>query len=271
MGKINKILKELQCGPGIYDRTARLELEENIHFHLDDLRFFLNKEDFLLLCDMFREAKERYIHLGQPESTKEMHLLSDIVLGEGDVKNRVGIEIQMDSRSHFHYNSLRVHLPLGDLMLWFEVFEQASKNIPDSFVKELTFISCDFHETVYEHLNIIEKYKNGDGFNPEELRVSMNNIESNCGDIFTRNFGLPPDFPKKFPKAVDHKYLMALYENIKKYGYAEGPYYRKYMVAYDLKSKPYILNSHRLAVLMALGYKKALFYVVEKESNWTDD
>jgi hypothetical protein len=276
MGKIKAILKEKEIGHGFYDRSARLEIEECIHFHFNDLRLFLDKNTFLRLCTLFDEAKMKFFQLGAPESTDKMHLLSNTELKKSKIGNRLAVEIQEDGRVHIHYNQLRMHLTLGDLFVFFEVFELASKNIPKDFVKELVFDECDYHEVVNEHLETLKAYTDGGGnggisVNPDQLKLDINKLQSDCGDLSRRNFGLPPEFPKDYSKALDKLYLCALYEYIKKYGYAKGPFKGKYLVAYDLSEKPYILNSHRLAVLKFLGYKSAKCFLVEKESNWKNN
>jgi hypothetical protein len=276
MGKIQRILKEREIGPGFYDRSARLELEECIHFHFNDLRLFLDKDEFLRLCELFDIAKQKYFALGAPESTDKMHLLANTVLKESSIKNRLAVEIQEDGRVHIHYNQLRMHLTLGDLFLFFEVFEWASKNIPKEYIQELMFDECDCHEVVNEHLETLKAYAEGGGnggitVHPDDLKVDINKLQSDCGNLSERNFGLPADFPKPYSKTLDKLYLCALYEFIKRYGYARGPLKGKYMVAYNLPKKPYILNSHRLAVLKFLGYESARCFRIEKESNWRDN
>lgn len=275
MGKIKAILKEKEIGPGFYDDSARLEIEECIHFHFNDLRLFLDKNTFLRLCSLFDEAKTKFFALGAPESTDKMHLLANTKLKESKIGNRLAVEIQEDGRVHIHYNQLRIHLTLGDLFVFFEVFEWASKNIPEDFVKELVFDECDYHEVVDEHIRTLKIYAEGGNggitVSPDHLKRDINRTQSDCGDLSKRNFGLPPLFPKAYPRALDKLYLCALYEYLKKYGYAAGPFEGKYMVAYDSPGKPYILNAHRLTVLKFLGYKSAKCFLVEKESNWKEE
>jgi hypothetical protein len=276
MGKIKRILKEREVGPGFYDKSARLELEECIHFHFNDLRLFLDKDEFLRLCEMFDIARQKYFALGAPESTDKMHLLANTVLKESSIGNRLAVEIQEDGRVHIHYNQLRIHLTLGDLFLFFEVFEGASKNIPEKYIYDLVFDECDYHEVVKEHVETLKAYtanggNGGISISPDRLKRDINAIQSDCGDLSKRNFGLPKDYPKNYSIAMDKIYLCALYEYIKRYKYASGPFKDKYMVAYNLSEKPYILNSHRLAVLKFLGYKSAKCFLVEKESNWENN
>lgn len=270
MGHIKHVLKEREVGEGFYDLTARLEIEEAIHFHYNDMRLFLDKKRFLKLCKMFSEAKKKFDDMGSPETTDVMHLLSNCELEPSEIGGRIGIEIQEDNRVHIHYNDLRIHLTLGDLFVFFETFEQASHNMPEDRVKLLKFDECDFPEVVWDYIKMLEGYSPRPKNNYNHFKNKIINKQSALGNMATRNFGLPTGFPAKYDPRLNEAYLKLLYGYIKRHGYAIGAHERKYMVAYDLPEKPHILNSHRLAVLMSLGFTSAKCYLVEKESNWKE-
>jgi hypothetical protein len=280
IGKIKHILYERECGDGFYDKSARLELEECIHFHYNDMRLFMNKDVFLKVSDMFAKARKKFDQLGQPEELKEMVLLDDCVLPENIAKNRIAIEIQADNRVHIHYNDLRIHINLSDLMVWFETFDHAGSNIPYEYTRMVWFDEAKYHPVVDEHVKFLKEYFDegkhqnlNDWLASGEPSVTYKNriLESrfNVGDLKTRNFGLPEGFPAQVNPMLDHLYLIMLTNEIKENGYANGAFHKKYMLAYEYDDlSVQIINSHRLAVLKYLGHTKALCYVTVPDSGW---
>ncbi len=86
------------------------------------------------------------------------------------------------------------------------------------------------------------------------LKLKQHKRGSSSGSIQRPN-GLPDGiYPYHIPEEIDIKYLFAMYESIKKYGYAKGPYDKKYITAYKLSSgedgKIYITGAHRIACLL---------------------
>ena len=105
--------------------------------------------------------------------------------------------------------------------------------------------------------------------NPVEVKNEIFVDKFTIGDLFQRNFGLPEEWPNEVRKNLDKAYLITLYDAIKDYGYASGSLHRNYMVAFKLKDGSIqFVNSHRLAVLRALGYRTVKCFVVEAPLGW---
>jgi len=279
LGDIKHILYERECGAGCYDKSARLELEECIHYHHNDMRLFMSKDIFLKVSDMFIEARKKYDEIGQPESLDKMVLLSDCVLPENVAKGRIAIEIQRDNRVHIHYNELRVHLELSDLMVWFETFDHGGGNIPYEYTRVLDLDKVKYHPVVDEHVQFLDEYFNQDmhmemnnwldDYSSVHLKNMILERRFDVGDLKTRNFGLPEDFPSLVGQLWDRVYLITLCNEMKKQGYAMGALQKKYMVAYEYEDGTVqVINSHRLSVLKFLKYTNAMCYVVKPDSGW---
>ncbi len=272
MGDILKILDEKQIGDGIYNNEAHLEIQEMIHFHYKDLRLFFNKDNFLKVCDLFEQAKKKYLEIGTPEFTEDMISLSNIEFSSKNVGNRLGIEVQKDGTVHIHYNDLRLHLNMGDLLVWFNVFENAANNLPQSLVQEVTINKCWCHEVVDDYVKYLkESCSDNDEESVNSIKIKKIKLETKVqwGDYFKRNLGFIEPKKELIPKDLDLLYLTSVFQSIKKYGYAQGPYLNKYLVVYkNVNGRPYILNAHRLAALITLGYEKIKVYMVDKETNW---
>jgi hypothetical protein len=56
------------------NHSARLELEECIHFHVDDFRFMWTTKEFLHLADIFAQAKEKVTEMGCPDQSDRMNV-----------------------------------------------------------------------------------------------------------------------------------------------------------------------------------------------------
>lgn len=285
MGHINKILKERKIGKGFYDDSIRIELQEAFHIHYKDLRLlFRNPETFEALNKAVTQAYRKWTEMGKPFELKDMALLSDVVLPDSGVGNRLAVELQKDGRVHIHYNDLRVHITTGDLLNWMEVFEQSQWNLINSGISiDIDLNDCDYHDIVDVHLETLNKYNSNEGLNINDVTYKkeniglnfktiknvINNYMSSFGSYITRNFGLPKDFDAHNNEKADKLYLCSLYEVIKEYGYGnENPLtFGKLISAYKKDDgKLYVMNSHRLAVLKYLGYEKVKGYLVEKES-----
>lgn len=279
MGKIKSILYERPCGPGFYDKSARIEIEECLHVHYNDMRIFMDKDTFLRTSEMFIKAREEYDRMGQPESLNNMVLLADTELNESKIKPRIAIEIQKDNRVHIHYNDLRIHIGMGDLMVWFETFSHANRNIPDEYISFLRLSDCTYHPVVDDYVRFLKDAEEKKVYmgNPIRIKRAMFKTKFDVGDLKTRNFGLPEGWPNQTAQAFDYAYLTALYCQIRQEGYGSNSNQYNFMVAYQRKPDkdgkqdvPRIINSHRLAVLKALGYETVWCYVVEPDSGWVE-
>lgn len=268
MGHIKKILNERPISKGVYNDEARLELHECIHFHFRDLRLFFDRDTFIEVSNMFAKARRKYDEMGQPDTLENMAALDTCQLNPSFIGTRLAIELQKNNLVHIHYNDLRIHVNLGDLMAWFEVFEHAYPNIPAEFIQELDLNAHKYHQVVDDHVEFLISHAAGEFRvqTPTDVKNRIFIDKFSLGDYFQRNFGLPKDWPNPTPQVLDYAYLVALDNAIMTNGYAPDG---KYMIAFKLKDGSIqFVNSHRLAVLKALGYKKAKCFVVDAPNDW---
>ncbi len=277
MGNIKEILSETVIGKrGIYNDHARLEIEENIHLHYRDGRYIFKKEDFLILSKLFSDAYQKYQEIGLPETTKENVQLANYGIGQSIHNNRFGCELNHDNTVHTHYRDLRLHLNRPDFHILSDYFHIANLmlNVCQGELVNLTDQKIRLHPVVYLHIGRLKEYNNNKYAkeNPDDIikyMLSIKRCESHPDSTIKRDNGLPENYPGKVPEELDKKYLFCIYECIKKYGYAEGPFYGQYINIYkESEYTWYIKDSHRVACLLYLNIINVKALITEPESGW---
>lgn len=277
MGNIKEILSETIIGKkGIYENHSRLEIEENIHLHYRDCRYVLKKEDFLNLVKLFNDAYQKYKEIGAPENTKEMVQLSGEPLDYSIHGNRLGCELGYDETVHIHYRDLRLHLNRPDFRIMSENLHIGNLmlNVLDSKIVDLKDKNIRLHPVVYQHIENLKKYDNGEypKENPEDIikyLLDIKRYESHPDNDIKRPKGFPINYPGKISSDLDKKYLFCMYESMKKYGYAEAPFYGQYIIIYkENESTLYVKDSHRVSCLLHLGMTNVRALITEPESGW---
>lgn len=279
MGNIKKVLNETIIGDdGLYDDHARLEIQEAIHFHFRDGRYILKKDNFLSLVKLFEEAYKKYKKLGMPEHTKDMVTLSNSPLTIPLHSNRIGSELDHTNTIHIHYRDLRLHLTLPDYRLFAENLHLGNimLNLTKCEYIDMTDKKIRLHPVVNEHIKKLEKYDNNE-YKKEQaesvvyysMLIKEYVLYSDPSKKIERGSGLPTSYPGKTPTELDTKYLFSLYESIKKYGYAEGPFFGEYVIIYkENPSTFYVKDSHRIACLLHLGFTNIRALITEPDSGW---
>lgn len=271
MGHIINILREETVGKEI-DNEARLEIEECIHLHINDLRIIMTKENFLAISDLFSAARKKYDEMGQPESLPTMQSLGGTKIGKLLSHNRFGIEHQIDNTFHIHHKNLRIHLNSGDFLGIMNLCGDARQNIPESFVREVLVSECSYHDIVNHYIALLNDYDKG--MYPREdpgsiitLRNEMIRAWSNTGDWSKRVLGFPDVIHGPISDELDRRYLFTVYESIRQYGYASGPMARRYIWAYMRFDKVHITGSHRMAVIKKLDYRTIKVFLMSQPSD----
>lgn len=289
MGENINLLSERIIGNKGMDAGTRLELHENVHFHYRDSRFVWGGKDFYNIAEMFEKAKQEFIRLGKPENSNDAKLLAEVgLVDDGYHSNRLGCELTLDTGDntiHIHYRDLRLHLKKADFLIFAETLYQGlltlngtnrvllniagpeiikenggngNISIPDIARNKYLSLLKEYDQGKYEMVcaeDVIKLYMETKFYE----RLGDKNIQ--------RPNGLPDKYPGLIPEDIDNRYLYAVYESIKKHGYAEGPFYHEYIVAYKLnENKIYIIGAHRIASLIHLGYKEIMVTLVEPES-----
>ncbi len=265
MGKIKEIYSEKEIGPGFYDRSSRLEIHEKIHFHLNEFRFIWDKETFLKMIELFKEAEMQYYALACPEETSDMHLLArEDNFPKQLSHNRIAVEEQKDGKIHLHIKDLRIHLGIGDLYVFCETFDNAFLALSEDNKKIVEVSSLKYHPVVNEYIGCLLGYKEPIS-NWKQLKRTILRFRSLVGDWSKRNLGFPEGYPGKIDREVQKEYLYTLYKDVLKKG-IQSP-----IVCYKLDDGLLqVINSHRFAIVKFMELKLVDVIVVEKESNWKE-
>jgi len=214
MGKIKAILSEKEIGKGFYDRSARLEINEKLHFHFNENRLIWDKKTFLKMVEMFKEAEVAYYKLGCPEETSDMHLLArQDNFSEQVSHNRIAIEQQKDSKIHIHYKDLRIHIGEGDLYVFCETFENAWLSMCQDHSKLVDIKDLKYHPVVDEYIEWLKEYKDTSE-NWRFVKRTIAVFKSAIGDYSKRNLGFPEGYPVPIDPKVQRRYLYSLYKDI---------------------------------------------------------
>src|SRR3990167_6456608 len=267
MGYNISILGERHAPPGLYHGHAfNLELEECIHLHLEDLRIVLTKTEFLALTDTFKRGERFLADLGYPEASERHYTLAGCILnGKRLQSDRMAIELTREGTIHIHNKCLRIHMIQSDFWEFADMLEEAKYTL---MRENLTKIRINDHNIVIpspvsEYLTMLEEYYGGaSALDVKELSMNVRwYITHHKGNSTTeadlqRPGGiLPSDWRYgSIPTELNKKYLFSLYESIKEYGYAKGPFYGEYIQAYRYPdNKIYLKGAHRVACMKKLN------------------
>lgn len=264
MGHIKSIYCEREIGKGFYSETARLEINESIHMHINENRFVWTKETFLKMIELFKEAEVQYYALGCPETTEKMHLLAGVDLPKQLSHNRIAVEEQTDGRAHIHFKDLRIHVGLGDLYVFCETFDNAWLSMCMDNSQLVDIKDLKYHPVVDEYVDWLKDYKDTSA-SWRFLKRTISVFKSAVGDFSKRNLGFPKDFPVPIDPKVQREYLYALYKDIVEKD-IQSP-----IVCYKLNDGSLqVINSHRFAIEKFSGMTFIKIVVLSKESNWKE-
>ena len=146
MGHIKKLLvsQKIKGESDIYKDFLSLEICENFHIHLRNLRLIFDKEEFEIFCKAVISAYKDWEHVGKPlpnADKKHKTLTPPVYLYSGKIfpthrerSNDLQIEIQdspwMPSAPefiHIHYKSYRLDVSHNEFVELAEAFASALK------------------------------------------------------------------------------------------------------------------------------------------------
>lgn len=274
MGKNMTFLSEKE-GPYYYGDTSptRLELEECIHFHHGAFRNVWTIEEFAEIALLFNEAYSKMRELGWPKQSEHMTLLSGKNIEESPLqKNRWAIEITSSNLIHLHIGNLRLRLKPLDFEWLANMFKEA---IVEFYQYEKQTIDITGENIVLPthiekiYIPLLKEYIQGKytKVNPTEIGKLRQEVKWHIRypkhkDTVLEDLVRPMDKDFCFqtgsvPRDLDTKYLFAIYESIKEWGYADGPFYGELISVLDIgNEKLQITDAHRIAALLILGYKE---------------
>jgi hypothetical protein len=286
MGTNLKMLSEGECNY-YYDVTpVRMELEECIHFHTDNIRLIWTVKEFAQLFPFFQQAKDKLDELGWPNQSTGMQRLAGGDLKQKSMQhNRWAIEFtkSRDGWIHIHLGNLRVLLPLKDFEILFSMFREASIEF---YEKVKTTINLNDENVGYpphvitQYLPWLMKYKecwmdreDADPTSVGRLRAEVKKYTRHPKgkNVTFEDIQRKMDEPYipvsgKIPEELDKEYLFAVYESIREWGYADGPFYGELVPAVRFKNGQIrIRAAHRAAALVALGYGEIDVFLTDIE------
>jgi hypothetical protein len=276
MGTNIKILAEREVDQTLYyDHQCNLELRECIHDHIEDFRMVYTEEEFLDMSDHWIAARKKYEEMGRPECYDDRadHLSTKVLKGDRLHHNRLAIEFTEGGADrdgggdtiHFHYRNQRFHLTKRDYYRMALAFEESrrSYNIDFSSKVKLSDPGVSIRQVATEtYVPWLEEYISDESIPREDPDMFW--------DMFLEHKDLlrPEDIQRRkggfigfdkttrnVPVEFDKRYLFTVYECMKKYGYAEGPFKYDYVRAHRVPNGTLeIAGSHRAAALTVLGY-----------------
>jgi len=255
VGEIKHMLGRRNICPHENYKHFCLEAAENIHFHWRDTRLQLLPEDFDGLHDCIVKAHKQWVDDGKPIQDDK-----NIPLGGGPVEcaeigfnhGLLTMEEQVDGSIHIHWRDTRIHVD----HIQFTSFAMMTREAQLAFLdihKELVVFDTLEHPAISDiYMEWIKEYiDSGNKVNPDsciELCMKKNKL-------------IAEDKPAN--DELEKQVVFSIYESIKKYGYAIGPFYGEYAICWELEDgKKYMAAAHRWAALKTLGYKNILVCTV---------
>jgi len=287
MGHNIEMLNESAAQKGDDDvHSARLELEECIHFHTDAVRLVFTTEELLKMVDIFDNAKKEILGMGSPSFLKHMVSFGNVVFGKPCLHNdRVAVEVTLDGTIHIHHKNLRLHFSQMDFYDFADSVMDAGKALCQHLKTEIDINGAGvvYHPVTENHIKLLHEYVDGkypkaNAEDVTELKYKMRRYEvlpkgdSTVEADLQRPTGrLPDKFPGDIPVELDRNYLFSLYESIVKWGYASGPFYGDFIPAYKYSDgRVYLKGAHRAAVLKVSGYTKINVMMSTPPTAWVE-
>lgn len=270
MGYNLKILAE-ECVPTtLHSRSACLELRENFHDHVSDLRPVYTKEEFLAMSDHWIAARKKYDEAGQPDPEEQNITLDQRYLpGECLHKDRIALELtrggapEGDDMVHFHYDNFRIHMTKNNFLQMAQVFKEAMESFNHHYSGVVRLDGPDVYwSPVVEELYLPWLREYTGGANPDDFRdmflesrrLLRPEEEQRFSDGWLKDTEGKPIITRTLPENFNRQYLYVVYECIRKYGYGEGPFKNDYIRAQRTNDGRLLLTgSHRVAALLHLG------------------
>ena len=273
MGYNLKLLAEETIPTTLHSRSICLELRENFHDHVSDLRPVYSKEEFLAMSDHWIAARKKYDEAGQPNLEEQNITLDQRYLpGECLHKDRVALELtrggapEGDDMVHFHYDNFRIHMTKNNFLQMAQVFKEAAECYSQHFSATIRLDAPDIYwSPVVEEIYLpwLQDYQGGvsaDDFKAmflESRRLLRPEEEQRFSDGWLKNERGKEVKTRTVPEDFNRKYLYTVHESIKKHGYGQGPYANDYIRAQRTDDGKLLLTgSHRVACVLHQGIEE---------------
>jgi len=271
MGFNLKLLAEESIPTTLHSRSACLELRENFHDHMSDIRPVYSKEEFLALSDHWIAARKVYDEAGQP-GPKEQNITLDqrYIPGECLHKDRVALELtrggapEGDDMVHFHYDHLRIHMTKNNFLQMAQVFKEAMECYMRHYSSVVKMSDPDVYwspEVERIYLPWLQEYDGStksEDFKDmflESRRLIRPEEEQRYSDGWLKDSDGKELRTRTASEDINRQYLYTVFESVKDYGYGEGPYKNDYIRAQRTDEGRLLLTgAHRVACLLHLGY-----------------
>lgn len=288
MGYNIAILDERRAQKGDDDvHSARAELEECIHFHTDAVRLVFTTQEMLKIADIFITAKKELLAMGSPDTLPQMKSFGSVMFNEPCLHNdRFAVEVTLDGTVHIHHKNLRLHLSQMDFYDVADGFKDAVLTLCDHLKTEIdiTASNITYHPIADKYIEQLNSYIRGNGdraiaeevsklkYDMRRYEVLPNGPNTTTEQDIQRPTGrLPDKFPGNIPDDLNKAYLLSLYESVRKWGYADGPFYGDLMPAYKYQDgRIYLKGAHRTAVLKVIGYTNIEVALSKPPTAWTE-
>jgi len=289
VGRNIDILSENRAPTEGVSHGARLEHEECVHYHEDEFRLVYTMEEFRRIAQIWVEGLEDARKIGFPETYHHISLGQGQNLGKPCLHdNRMAAELTADGTIHVHLKNLRIHLKQSEFVEFADMLAQARVslgarhhillNISEPLPEHILIPSV-----VQHHRRAIQEYKRNQnehqssddiGWLAHRIRWLTEHPQGNQEveeDLQRADGRLPLVFPSTPPADLDRKYAVVVYEAIRRWGFADGPFYGQAMPAYRYRNgQIYLKGAHRTAAALELGLKEIPVLLMDPPTGWGD-
>jgi len=124
MGEVKRDLdRKILSGVSFFRDDLRIEVAELIHVHWRDVRILATPEQFRAFLDGMKAADKAWEGNLSPE--QDVALSNSGIPGQVTFENIATIEEQENGCIHFHYQDIRIEMPVNRFLMLARLFEKA--------------------------------------------------------------------------------------------------------------------------------------------------
>jgi hypothetical protein len=165
------------------------------------------------------------------------------------------VEEQEVGGVHIHWRDTRIHADHGHFTEFATMMQEAYLAFKKIHKISVKLSELEHPASADIYIEWLREYEEG----------KYNKVDpDDCARICSKK-NLYLAYEKEIDDDLDREVLFGIYESMKKYGYASGPFYGDYIVCWSRDDgKRYMAAAHRWAALKALGYEEIDVCLIRK-------